>query len=66
VGGVKGPLSAARLTWSIIAGDMTETALYLCMAAFQLALVCIVIPCYLTFLLPSPPALVNYVKLDGP
>ena len=45
MGGVKGPLSAARLTWSIIAGDMTETALYLCMAAFQLRACHIAVTC---------------------
>ena len=39
---------------------------HLCMTAFQLALVCIIILLYLTFLLLSPSALVNSVKLDVP
>jgi hypothetical protein len=38
---------------------------HLCMTAFQLTLVCIIILLYLTFLVLSP-ALVNSVKLDVP
>jgi hypothetical protein len=39
---------------------------HLWVTAFQLALVCKVILLYLTFLLLSPSALVNSVKLDVP
>ena len=39
---------------------------HLCMAAFQLTLVCIIILLYMSFLLLSPPALVDSVKVDVP
>ena len=39
---------------------------YLCVTAFQLALVCTIIRLYLTLLLISPSGMANSVKLDVP